>query len=114
MKHLWEVEHPYYAASDYENYYDSWEEFIEEWGDCSFDYNLVYRVDWLEGKDNELPEYNGNPFEKYAEVKVGILMQRKGIMTVQTVKVSRSDEPDIIEFMKERFDYLKEMWEPIS
>jgi hypothetical protein len=52
VKHLWEVGHPYYCneGNFYERgmheVYDSWANFIADWGDTDPDMNLVFRWDW--------------------------------------------------------------------
>lgn len=123
MKHLWEVDHSYYCNEG--NYYapgreqphdefKSFEEFISEHGASDFDMNLVFRFDWVEGEDHELPPYSGDPYYRNGLLKIFWMGQRKGLYRWTTVQVCRADEPKVIEFLRPRWQHLKELWEPIS
>ena len=57
LKHLWEVDHPFYCNEG--NYYAdgcgsecaSWADFIASMGDADLDMNLLFRFDWKESED---------------------------------------------------------------
>lgn len=113
MAHLWEADHPYYAAEG--NYfdnschldYDSWADFEDEEAGADIDYNLVYRWDWREGEDWEIP-----PGE--AHFCVYFIGQRKALARSATVKVKREDEPAIIAYLLPRYQRIREIWAPFS
>lgn len=57
-KHLWEVQHSHHCSEtnyDVDGFvspphgvhkFDSWADFVAEWGDADPGYNLVFRWDW--------------------------------------------------------------------
>lgn len=120
MTRLWEVDHPYYCSET--SYWDSnttamhetWGEFMEAEGDSDMDYNLVFRWDWREGKEWELSEYNGDDYYRHARLWLFFVGQRKGSFRSAEVKVCRADEPAIIEYLKPRWEHLKQIWEPLG
>jgi hypothetical protein len=123
MKHLWEIGHPYYCSES--NYYapgneqphvhyKSWQEFLNEWGDADFDYNLLFRWDWHEGEDYDLPPFNGDVYYRNGVFYLFWMGQRKGLYQWTTVEVCRADEEEIIKFLKPRLEYLKKLWEPLE
>lgn len=119
--HLWEVNHPYhcttsnyYTSEDLTNRHRTWAEFLAEFGDNDLDYNLVFRWDWQEGADHDLPEYNGDDNYRHAELRINVFYQRKGYHSTQIIEVCRADEPAVIEFLRKRLAYLQELWEPLA
>ncbi len=112
-KHLWEIDHDYYCAQD--NYYSndcsgeyqSWADFLEEFGDADMDYNLVFRWDWHDSnnQDHELEQ---------DELQIFILQQRKGRFTSAFISVDKSDEPQVIEWLKPRYAHLMKLWQPFG
>jgi hypothetical protein len=123
MKHLWEVDHPYYCNQG--NYYApgndqpmtqhrSWAEFMAEEGDADINCNLVFRWDWREGEDWELGEYNGDDYYRHAKFLIFFMGQRKGLYRWAEVDVCRADEPAIIEYLRPRWDHLRKIWEPLA
>lgn len=115
MTHLWDVDHPYYfnAPGD-STVFESWSEFIVEFGASDMDYNLVFRWDWKEGDDYDLGTYNGDDYYRHARLVIGFVGQRKGFCWSREVKVCRADEPAIRAFLEPRLAYLKTMWEPLA
>jgi hypothetical protein len=120
---LWEIDHPYYCSRS--NFYAkgndqpfvryrSWSEFLREEGDfVDYDYNLLFRWDWLEGEGWELPEFNGD--ENYRN---GLLMlfwmgQRKGLYRWSEVEICRADEPEVRRFLEPRLAHLLALWSPL-
>lgn len=117
---LWEIDHPYYCSES--NYfakgneqphfhYQTWESFMNEWGDSDMDYNFLIRWDWNE--DGEYG-YTGDDYYRNAILKMFWIGQRKGLYMWTTVEVCRADESDVREFLQTRWDYMKRMWEPFS
>lgn len=110
-KKLWEVDHPYYCSEG--NYlrngchfeYESWEDFLYEWGDSDPDLNLVFRWDWREGKDWEVPEGEGR-------LLIYIFLQRKAHHVSTETIVSRDDEPAIRKWLEARAERIRQIWDP--
>ena len=130
-KHLWEVEHPYYCNEG--NYhatreqpfqeYVTWTDFMDEEADSDFDMNLVFRVDWFEGGEEDDPEdrhefspllYKGDDTERNGILKLFIMGQRKGLYRWVVIKVCRADEDAVRAYLTPRWEHLKRIWEPLS
>lgn len=135
--HLWEVKHPYYCnetnyfasgkdSRDTQFNYESFEDFLSEWGDADPDMNLVFRWDWEEitqeaydelmeeEEESELTPFTGDDTVKSGHLKIFFFMQRKGYFCYTCTLVSRSEEPIIKAYLKEKWDYYKKLWEPLS
>lgn len=120
-KKLYEVDHPYYMtqgcyfSNECHNFYNSWEEFLEEWGDAELDYNWIIRWDWVTPDPEDYDDSYPNPFkEGEASFKIQFFHQRKAYPTSNEVKVHVDQEPMIREYLKKYWEYMKEMWEPYS
>lgn len=119
-KHLWEVKHSYYCNEG--NYYNnecgfefkSWQEFMDEMGDCDFDYNLLFRWDWDETNDDGEPTYNGDDNYRNGKLKLFWMHQRKGRYVYNIIEVCRADEAAVIEYLKPRWEYMRALWSPIA
>jgi hypothetical protein len=115
MKHLWEIEHPYYCNlgnyfdNNCGNEYESWADFAAEEGDSDFDMNLLFRFDWLEADPEE--RHWGNEEE---ELRLFWIGQRKGLYRFTQIKVTKADEPAVREWLQKRLDYLLELWLPLQ
>lgn len=121
MKHLWEIDHPYYCTeSNYfasgldnrESKFDSWADFIAEWGDADMDYNLLFRFDWIPPKEEDIDEEEDE--HEGHTLKIFWMGQRKGLYQWSNVQVTPEDEPAVREFLTERWQHLKKLWEPLS
>lgn len=108
MKHLWEIEHAYYCNEG--NYlsgesvgenYENWKDFAEEYKDVDKDYNLLFRYDWMEEDGQNV-------------LKIFWVGQRKGLYRYSIIKVLKSDEQKIIEFLLPFWKHMKKLWHPIS
>ena len=117
MKHLWEVDHPYYCnlGNFYSNEpgheYKSFADFLAEWGENDMDLNLVFRFDWKEEEDRP---HKGDDNYRNGKLEIFWMLQRKGIYTFTVVEVCRADEPAVIEFLSKRWKYLSELWAPLN
>lgn len=121
---LWEVKHPYYCAEG--NYFArgpaeqpttsfrAWAEFVEEEGAADMDYNLLFRWDWREGGDWELPPFNGDVYYRNGRLLLFFMGQRKGLYRWITVEVCRADEPAIRDWLRPRFARLLDLWAPFA
>jgi hypothetical protein len=120
-QHLWEVKHTYYcnegnyyARESVGAHYKSLASFLVEEGDADIDYNLVFRWDWVEGEDHDLPPYNGDVNYRSGVLKVFFMGQRKGLYRYATVEVCRADEEGVIAYLSPRMGHLLQLWSPIS
>lgn len=119
-KRLWEIEHPYYMTEG--NYFkagehrefESWQEYITEWEDADIDYNWIVRWDWLEGEGWNAGEYTGDDYYRNGVLKIQMLGQRKAYLFSMEVSVCRADEPAVREYLSKYWNYMREMWEPLS
>lgn len=123
MPRLWEIDHPFYCAqSNYmcpmdeppEERFSSWEEFISERGKEDSDMNLIFRFDWCEGSQYDLPEYDGDDKAKIAQLVLYYILQRKGHYCWVIIDVCRDDEPKIVCWLKARHKKITELWKPFS
>lgn len=120
MAHLWEVDHPYYCNQG--NYfkngcgaeYKTWAEFLASDGGSDFDLNLVFRFDWYEGEDHDLPTFNGDPYYRNGELLIFWMGQRHGIFRYTKIQVCRADEPEVLKFLQPRWEHLKVLWAGVS
>ena len=111
MRHLWDVDHPYYCAESnwYSNEaylrYDSWAEFIGDWGDLDLDLNHVFRWDWHEPDEDNTQ----------ARLQVFVMLQRKGLFKpIDIFGMKVEDEPSVREWLEKHWDKIGEMWAPIA
>lgn len=113
-KRLWEVEHPYYCstsnfhATGCNHHYGSWQEFHETFVYDDMDLNLLFRFDWIEPTDPS----DGDETDKKGTLCLFFMEQRRGAFLVREIDVSRADEPEVLKFLRPRFEHLLEMWEP--
>lgn len=106
------VTHPYYCAPN--NYYsnessetfNTWNDFMNEWGDADEDMNMVFRWD-VSLKDDEKPS-NGY------QMNVFYMLQRKGNFYPVTINyISEADLPQILEMITKWGEYMKKVWAPV-
>lgn len=133
MKHLWEIDHPYYCAEG--NYYappaecysryesweefarttkdDTWEEiFIDKTGgnalyDFDDDLNMLWRWDWVHQEAE--PEFE---IEESHTLNLYFMMQRKARCASAHVTVQPKDEPAIREWLSQKASYVAKVWSP--
>lgn len=136
-QHLWEINHPYYCSeSNYfatghqnretQHKYESFEDFLNEWGDADDDYNLVFRWDWEEitqedynyqvedGEESSIIPYAGDNTIKTGKLKVFFFLQRKGYFVYTETDVSRSDELEVKAYLSDKWSHMNVLWEGIS
>ncbi|HHA2761813.1 TPA: hypothetical protein ACOEQU_000123 [Stenotrophomonas maltophilia] len=117
--HLWEAPHPYYCnLGNYFNNncgssYKSWADFIEEQGNDDMDLNLLFRWDWKEGEDHDLPAFNGDVYYRNGTLELFYMGQRKGLYRYVEVSVCRADEAAIRDWLMPRWEHLKSLWQPL-
>ena len=125
IKHLWEADHSYYCsetnfflsanrADETVSSYRSWEEFLADSLDDDMDMNLLFRWDWLEGEENDLPPFNGDSHFRNGKLLLFTMCQRIGYHRCEKVDVCRADEPAVIEFLRPRLAHLMSLWSPLT
>lgn len=107
--HLWEVEHPYYAAEgnyalkDCHETYESWASFVEAEGGADIDLNLIYRWDWNLCEEDEEDA-----------LSIYFIGQRKALCRSVLVSVKKTDEEAVRAYLRPRWERLRELWEPLA
>jgi len=122
-RHLWEYDHPFYCAEG--NYYasgdqwdevytsyDSWADFMAEWGDTDPDLNLVFRWDWIKSDDYE-PD-DGAICVPEDKLFIFWVLQRKALLRTTVCAVTAADEPSVRAWLADRAKAIAAIWEPIS
>lgn len=118
MTHLWEVDHPYYAAEgnfyarDCHSRYESWAEFTETTfysGDR--DMNLLYRWDWLSWQRHPDPDLRSDSPDV---LMLFFILQRKAIACSTSIAITDEDEPAVREWLAECAKTVTAIWEPIT
>lgn len=113
MKHLWEEKHYCYCndgcwmVPDGEcvGFYESFQDFLEEWDGCYFDYNLLFRWDWVEkAEENE---------QEHDLLKLYWMKQLHGQFIISHVKIKREDEEQVKKFLIPRMKHLFDLWKPL-
>ena len=108
-QHLWEVDHPYYAAEGnfykpgLHNQFESWAEFTETTfyaGDR--DMNLLYRWDWKRWEDGE------------ETLSLFFILQRKAIACSAEMPVTEADEPAVRKWLGQCALTIRDLWEPLG
>lgn len=126
MKHLWDIDHPYYCnegnyfttASECSCHYHRWQDFIDEQGDADLDMNLVFRFDWCaphpNGDTQKSILWQGDEYYRDSLLKLFYMGQRKGLYRWVTIDVCRADEPAVREWLQIRWNHLCELWQPFE
>lgn len=105
-----------YYVNGHQNYgrcdYDTWEDFKANWLnertlDIDDDLNHLFRFDILEDEDGE----NTGTFRLF----LFFILQRKGIFRPVVIHtITEDDLPEIEEFLRLRWQYLKSQWKEFS
>lgn len=123
---LWEIDHPYYCTegnyyvpgnrwNEVHSEYDSWQDFIADWGDLDPDLNLVFRWDWKRAApDDYEPDDDGVIRVPEDRLLVFWVLQRKAILRSTECIVTEADEPAVREWLAERAKTIAAIWEPIA
>lgn len=120
MRRLWEVTHEYYCeetnwfSNDTKMHFECWEDFFEETKEEDPDLNLLFRFDWHEGDDYDLPDYSGDNKQRCAKLRLFYMNQRKGMFRSVSVDVCRNDEPAVKAWLQPRFEHMMKLWEPLT
>lgn len=121
---LWEIQHRYHCQEtnyfagrrDTVTEYCSWQQFIAEMGDADEDYNLLFRWDWR-GSCPDNWDYDPTAHDENCRdgrLYLFWMGQRKGKYYASIVNVCRADEPQVVAFLRPRFEHLKGLWEPLK
>jgi hypothetical protein len=113
-KHLWEVDHSYYCGVYGGDRYDNLDDFLDEWGDCDPDYNLLFRWDWNEYDPDEFEDDELDEDHSTKDIlNIFWVQQRKGSLYSCKVRVSKDEEDKVKEFLEPRWSHLASLWEPL-
>ena len=116
MSNLWEIKHPYYMnegnfyQTGHHNDYENLDDFLEAWGDLDKDLNRVHRWDWREGEDWGI-ESDGSE-DVQGVFSVYFVLQRKAILLSCDVKVRRSDQDRVKEYLEPYAELEAKLWSP--
>jgi hypothetical protein len=126
-KHLWEIDHPYYCTegcyyvgsdkyADVHADWASWADFKEAWGKSDPDYNLLFRWDWArtDPSDYEYEVEEDPAFEMPGDnLQLFYFLQRKAKPFSHHINVTEDDEEDIREWLTNKADHMRKLWEPL-
>lgn len=108
-------DHPYrtsesnFYSNDASERFESFDEFIAEWGDVDIDYNLCFRFDLTK------EEKRKDKTDVLYSAQFAIIQQRKGIYYPITVTgITESDAPRIAEWLAPHFEYMQKIWLPFT
>lgn len=117
VKHLWEIDHPYYCSeSNYHDrevfqHFDSWADFYAEMGDADEDYNLVFRWDWRKPNPADYEDGEDVPGDT---LLVFYMQQRRGLFMPVDANVTEADEPAVREWLTKCWAHMRLLWEGVS
>lgn len=122
MKHLWEIEHPvsceqgsYYAAPNRGGHaeFDSWAEFLGEWGGSDDELNLLFRWDWNRPDPTDFDDEDLAFGLPGGTLQLYYMLQRKAANKSVYVTVDLEDEPEIRSFLTRKAEVMRRLWEPL-
>lgn len=116
MKHLWEIDHPYYAADGYSNELDSFAELRETLDQVDEDMNHVYRWDWIDWADPQHDDLFLDAEDRREQVlRIHALLPRKSMFTSWECPVTHEQEAEVLEWLRgpRILGALRKLWEPI-
>lgn len=130
--HLWDgsIYPPAYSFSD-NFHFDSWDEMIRESKGLDKELNFLCQWSWVKPDPNDYlldpNEHDLTPEEieamekEWAEVsEMGdsvillFIQPRRGVYMSYKVWVTEEDEPKVREYLNDRWELMKRVWEPIS
>jgi hypothetical protein len=108
------IDHNYYCSTsnyfknDCCEHYETFDDFIDDRGKDDLDYNMVFRWDVKPNDEDE-----GEAAGFYMEIF--IMQQRKGLFQSCVIdEVTDADVSAIIEYLKPRWEYMREIWKPFE
>jgi hypothetical protein len=114
--HLWEIDHPYYAADGHDERCDSFAELKATVDRSDEDMNVVYRWDWFDASQPIHDELfvDGEDRSK-EELRVHLLMPRKSRFWTLRCPISKAQEFEVLEWLSgpRCLGYLRKLWEPV-
>lgn len=112
------VKHNYYCnlgnyhSNDSLQEFESFDDFLEEYGDADIDYNLIFRWDVKEVEEDDEEDRSENHSGYFMEVF--FMQQRRGHFVPSLIKeVTERDVPKIVKLLKKHRKYLNEIWAPL-
>lgn len=117
IKHLWQIDHPYYAPDGYENKCESLAELMEDVNACDEDMNHIYRFDWYDPADPCQDRSYLSDEERRAPqtLTVHMVQPRKSRFISFSCPVTHDDEPAVLAWLRgpRVLGALATLWEPL-
>jgi hypothetical protein len=116
VRHLWEIDHPYYGADGHLNEFDSFAELRTAVNAMDKDMNLVYRWDWEDDSQPHRADLFFGDEERIGQfLKVFTLMPRKSTVAEYRCPIRHDQEYEVIEWLSgpRVAGHLRKLWEPI-
>lgn len=116
MRHLWEIDHPYYGADGYTTEFESFAELRTAINAMDEDMNLVYRFDWEDDSQPHRAElFLGDEERTGQRLKVFTLMPRKSQCGEFVCPIRHDQEAEVIAWLSgpRVGGHLRRLWEPI-
>ena len=85
-------------------------------GNSDPEFNLLFRWDWRAPLDDDCEEIEWESDDETAResrLQLFWVLQRKGIFQCTEVKVARSEEPQIRDWLKARMGHMLALWAPL-
>lgn len=116
MPHLWEIDHPYYAADGHEETVDSFAALKHHVDHSDEDMNVVYRWDWHDASQSIHDDlYYGDQDRSKEELSVHLLLPRKSRFWSIRCPIAKAQEFEVLEWLSgpRCLGYLRKLWEPV-
>lgn len=110
-KHPYRAEEVNYYTNDWPMKWETANDFLDEFEDADMDYNFVYRWDITPYFDAALDEEIPGRYS----AQITMILQRKGIYAPNVIEeIAEEELPRLIAYLHKHWEYMIEMWAPIS
>lgn len=117
IPHLWEIDHPYYAADGYSNECESFAELRHVVDSIGKDMNHIYRWDWVDYRESIHDDLflPGEFRDKKQKFTVHMVQPRKSRFISFWCPVIHDEEPQVLEWLRgpRVLGALRKLWEPL-
>jgi hypothetical protein len=116
MPHLWEIDHPYYAADGHEERVESFAALKHMVDNSDEDMNVVYRWDWFDAAQSIHDDLHIDVEERSKEeLSVHLLLPRKSRFWTVRCPIAKHQEYEVLEWLSgpRCLGYLRKLWEPV-
>lgn len=115
-QHLYEIDHPYYAAKGYPSTFDTFAELRDAADRLDEDMNYIYRWDWADYSQSHYDDYGLTDAARAKQkLTVSFVLQRKSQFMTWTCPVTHDDEPTVREWLAgpRVLGHLRKTWAPL-